>query len=326
MYRAKGNEARQDIPYVDVHNGHEGEDRLGPMTGTGNPFPAFKGETFKGLRGAFEYKLLYCPLVKQGGKLVADTSTPPALTDKAGRLYWARVRPAREIVEMAADRYPNGVWLMSRGPEHNQTPIIQYLNFEAILKLGAFLNGGSATGISLLVLEIMIAISRKADGRENGWDSDMRGRVAGLGGMIRKWVAKSSLKKLGQGPKVHVSGKVSTSHSLRVAPVEILIQEEGKDDRVIEMPVVCLNPQDDMVRLLGVKEGDIVTFGRTPTVFRGYALCRFSPEVAISGVEVSAEMWALFNRGDGDGDPEDTRNEMVLMGVDEDAYELIHQP
>jgi hypothetical protein len=332
MFRAKPNTARHDIPYIDVHHAHEGEKGFGPEALNREPFP-FMPSSFKELRGAFEYKELYCPLQEvvstdpETGKkvvtaLVEDTSTPPAIV-KNGLKYWARVRSARKIVEMAADRYPNGCWLRSRGPEGNMPEYLQYVDFSALLKLGAFLNGGSATGISLLIVEIMIAVSKKAVKRENGWDSDIRGRIQGLGGAIRKWIAKSSLKKLGQGPKVHISGKVSTSHSLRVAPVEILVQEDGKPDRVIEMPVVCMNPADDMVKLLRVKEGDIVTFGRTPMVYRGYALVRFSKEVAISGVEVSAEMWALFNRGDGDGDPEDTRNEMTLMGIDKDVYELI---
>ena len=344
MYRPKANEARNDIPYIDVHNCHEAVDYIGLMTKTGEPFPwampkHWVGEatqemvipTFKQIRGAFEYKLLYCPLREEeykddeGNKmkrLVEDDSTKPSLVDKDGLKYWARTRSAREIVEMAAVRYPKGCWLMSRGSEQNMKPVLQYLDFNALLKLGAFLNGGSATGISLQVVELMIAVSKKADKRENGWDSDIRGRISGLGGAIRKWIAKSSLKKLGQGPKVHVSGKVSTSHSMWVTPAIIQIEEEGQEPRVVEMPVVCFNPYDDMVKLLGISEGDIVTFGRTPTVFRGYALARFSEEVAIGGVEISAEQWAIFNRGDGDGDPEDSRNDSELMGINDNVQEL----
>lgn len=345
MYRPKANEARADIPYVDVHNCHEAVEELGLMTKTGEPFPwampkHWKGEpneemvipTFKQMRGAFEYKLLHCPLRQEEyqdsetGKtvkrMVEDDSSKPSLVDGNGLKYWARTRSAREIVEMAAARYPKGCWLMSRGPEQNMQPVLQYLDFNSLLKLGAFLNGGSATGISLQVVELMIAVSKKADKRENGWDSEIRGRISGLGGAIRKWIAKSSLKKLGQGPKVHVSGKVSTSHSMRVTPAIIEIQEEAQEPRVVEMPVVCFNPHDDMVKLLGISEGDIVTFGRTPTVFRGYALARFSEEVAIGGVEISAEQWALFNRGDGDGDPEDSRNDSKVMGINDEVQEL----
>ena len=341
MYRPKANQERVDIPYIDIHNCHEAVKDGCLLTREGAPFvwakPAhWLGEaseeiicpTFYQMRGAFEYKQLFCPLVEkldETGKVVAlveDSSTPPALVDKQGLKYWARTRPAREIFELAAARYPRGCWLMSQGPEWNQPQILQYLDFNALLKLGAFLNGGSATGITLTILEIMIAISKKSDSRQNGWDSDIRGKVSGLGSAIRKWIAKSSLKKLGQGPKLHISGKVSTSHSMRVAPALIELQEPGKEPRLIEMPVVCFNPADDMVKLLNIREGDIVSFGRTPTVFRGYALARFSSEVAISGVEISAEQWALFNRGDGDGDPEDSRNDMKLMKCDQTVYEL----
>ena len=35
MYRPKANEARNDIPYIDVHNCHEAVDYIGLMTKTG---------------------------------------------------------------------------------------------------------------------------------------------------------------------------------------------------------------------------------------------------------------------------------------------------
>jgi len=332
MYRPTANESRSDIPYIDIHHCHEGVDYLGLMDKQGEPFSLekpkhWKGDwvpfqSFKDMRGAFEYKLLHCPLVEGEEGMVRDDSTPPALVDKAGAQYWARTRPARELMELAALRYPKGCWLMSQGPEGNMPMVLQYLDFNALLKLGAFLNGGSATGITLQVIEILISISKRADKRENGWDSDIRGKVSGLGAAIRKWIAKSSLKKLGQGPKVHVSGKVSTSHSMRVTPALVQIEEKGKEPYTVEIPVMCFNPHDDMVKLLGIKEGDVVSFGRTPTVFRGYALARFSKEVAISGVEISAEIWALFNRGDGDGDPEDSRNDHEIMGISDDVQDL----
>lgn len=315
------NTQRTDIPFVNVHWAHEQVDSEGPLDVNGEPWNYL---SYKDMRGAFEYKMLHCPVKIEGKaknkRVVPDYSTPPSL-EKGGLLYWARVRGAREIFELAKLRYPQGVWLYSKGAEGNLPLVFQYLDFHALLKMGAFLNGGSATGISLLIAEILISLSRKAEKRENGWDTDMRGRIKGLAGALRKWMQKSSLKKIGQGAKRSVSGKVTTSHGLRVSPLQILVEEPGKEDRTIELPVVAMNPTDDMVQLLKVKEGDIITFGRSPMVYRAYAIVRLHPEVAIGSVEISAEVWAVFNRGDGDGDPLDTRNEMLIMQVNEN-YEL----
>lgn len=326
-YRPKGNDAREDIPYINIHACHEALAEEGPETRTvdGTPFqfkpPAHAANpgieylmpTYKDLRGAFEYKQLYCPLRQEGNRLVCDDSTPPAITDKNGLVYWARTLPEREIIQRAADRYPNGVWLYSMGAKGNNPMVKQFLDFNSLLKLGAFMNGGSATGICLNIVQILIAISKKADKRENGWDSDIRGKLTGLGGQIRKWIQKSSKKKLGQGPKTKVSSKVATSHSIDHAPVDVIIKQEGKPDQTIQMPVITLNPDDDSVRMLHAADGDIVSFGRTPMVYRGYALLKLCARTAIATTGVSAEVWAMFNRGDGDGDPEDNENSQELM-------------
>lgn len=326
-YRPKGNDARNDIPYVNIHMCHEALAEEGPESKElgGAPFqfkpPAHAANpgidyimpSYKDLRGAFEYKQLYCPLRQEGKRLVCDNSTQPTLTDKSGLVYWARTLPEREIMERAALRYPNGVWLYSTGSKGNQPMIKQYLDFNSLLKLGAFMNGGSATGLSLNIVQIMIAVSKKADKRENGWDSDMRGKLSGLGGQIRKWIQKSSKKKLGQGPKSKVSSKVATSHSLDHAPVDVIIKQEGKADQTVQMPVITINPDDDSVCLLHAKDGDIVSFGRTPMVYRGYALLKLCERTAIATTGISAEVWAQFNRGDGDGDPEDNQNDQELM-------------
>lgn len=348
-YRPKGNDSRDDIPYINIHMCHEALADEGPETKElgGSPFqfnpPAhaqaagvdYIMPSYKDLRGAFEFKQLYCPLRQEGNRLVCDESTQPALTDKNGLVYWARTLPEREIMERAAMRYPNGVWLYSTGSKGNQPMIKQYLDFNSLLKLGAFMNGGSATGLSLNIVQILIAVSKKADKRENGWDSDMRGKLSGLGGQIRKWIQKSSKKKLGQGPKNKVSSKVATSHSINHAPVEVLIKRPELPSAVmyklativptpvvmllqmpiavVELPVITINPDDDSLRLLHAKDGDIVSFGRTPMVYRGYALLKLSARTAIATTGISAETWAMFNRGDGDGDPEDNQNDQELM-------------
>lgn len=399
-YRPKGNDARDDIPYINIHHCHENMADAGPETKelNNNPFmfePPINAAnagadyimpSYKQLLGAFEFKQLYCPLKEVGeGKnkrLVCDDSTPPVMTqtkapEKPGEftwplVYWARTLPEREIMERAAARYPNGVWLYSTGGKGNNPMIKQFMDFNSLLKLGAFMNGGSATGLSLNIVQLMISISKKADKRENGWDSDIRGKLSGLGGQIRKWIQKSSKKKLGQGPKTKVSSKVATSHSIDHASVEVVIKRPELDSdwmyklvinapnplgmcklainvldvdwmyklaktvptavvmllqmpiavvvmllqmpiAVVEMPVITVHPDDDILRLLHAEDGDIVSFGRTPMVYRGYALLKVCARTAIGTTGISAEVWAQYNRGDGDGDPNDDENTEELM-------------
>ena len=336
-YRPKGNDARDDIPYINIHHCHENMADAGPETKelNNNPFmfeppphAANAGAdyimpSYKQLLGAFEFKQLYCPLRQEGQYLVCDDSTPPALTDKNGLMYWARTLPEREIMERAAARYPNGVWLYSNGGKGNNPMIKLYMDFNSLLKLGAFMNGGSATGLSLNIVQIMISISKKADKRENGWDSDIRGKLSGLGGQIRKWIQKSSKKKLGQGPKTKVSSKVATSHSIDHASVDVIVQQEGKEDVTIQMPVITVHPDDDILRLLHAEDGNIVSFGRTPMVYRGYALLKVCERTAIGTTGISAEVWALYTRGDGDGDPNDDENtEELMLSTDDIGFEM----
>lgn len=275
------------IPRIDVH--------YSDMSSQDTVVLGDEEYTFEQLQGAFETLQIHCPLRKEGGALVPDGEPT---TKRGDLMYWVDPLPGREILKRAAERYPMGVVLFSCGDSGTMPEVAQYIHFQTFLKLGAFLTGGSATGIVLKLVNMMIGISMKADNRPPRWDSMMRNQVSGLQGMIRNWVSKGGLKRIGRGGRILKACKVLTSHAPDVEPTPV--EFEGK---LYELPTARVNPNDDLVKVGGLKDGSIVGLTRTPMVGKFYAVLVHDDAVPVASVKVNAFTWARANRGDGDGDP-----------------------
>jgi hypothetical protein len=63
-----------------------------------------------------------------------------------------------------------------------------------------------------------------------------------------------------------------------------------------------MNPHDALVKCGNYTDGCFVSVGRTPQLAEIYGILRFDESVAIGFIKVSAVLWAMSNRGDGDGD------------------------
>jgi hypothetical protein len=207
-----------------------------------------------------------------------------------------QVLTSREIFQAAERRYPRGVIIASENAKGDLTS--QYINFGAFLKLGAFTSGGFCTGSAYALLELMMMMSRYNRG-ETGRDQKLHHKFESFRGMLLKWVSRGAIKKLSRSGPVFMSSKVLTSHENDVNPVNV----RGNDGKVYELPVILVNPNDDLVRQGYLREKSIYAVSRTPMVSRFYAVVLFSEDVPVASVKVSAMTWAMSNRGDGDGDP-----------------------
>lgn len=289
-----------NIPWIDIHFCDMTDESEVDVVIGGKRLEA---HSFKTLHGAFETRMLHCPVKFEevNGKLAClmDGTPMQSINTKEGMLhYWVEILSGKEIVKRAAERYPNGVYLYSRGDNGQMEEYAQYINFGAIAKLGAFDVGGSATGITLTLVQFMISISMKKEARPARWDSGVRNLLTGIQGQIQAWVKAGTLKRIGRTGRVSHASKVLTSHSPLVEPSTILF--DGKE---YTLPTVLANPHDDLVRMGNYSEGEIVSISRAPMIAKFYGVIRFSEGVSIGHVEVSALIWALTNRGDGDGDP-----------------------
>ena len=256
--------------------------------------------SFGQLHGAFEYLHRYCPLNEEGKRDL--TSTP----DKVVKLknsdqvlnFWVDTLSSKELIERAAQRYPNGVVIYSAdGTDDNKTCDLEvYFNFQDLLLSAAFMGGGQSTGIALNIAELLLGISSPYANRPNGWTTRARNLLAGIQGQMREMMKAGLLRRIGRVKPFAQGSKVMTSHS--VPNVEII--ERGVS---YSIPVFLVNPHDDLVKVGNYKAGDYCAMFRTPQIAKCYGVLLFDETVSIGHIECNAFLNAKTHRGDGDGDP-----------------------
>lgn len=259
--------------------------------------------------GVFQTQLRYCPLKLSScsSKLVRDDKALGGKKFAGDKLspqgIWSYVRPltAKEILKYALLRYPNGVCITGE-ETNNNTPEI-YVHFADILGTGAFTKSGAATGMALNLVTFLKRMSQpvKVNGEARNESSFMkygRNAISGLHGQLRESQKAGLLKKLGKTAPTKQAMKVLCTHS---APY--LETQWGN------IPVFFMNPNDDIVKEGRYKTGDFVSISRTPMIAKCYGVLVLSYAVSIGHLDVAGLMFALSNRGDGDGDPLDINKE-----------------
>lgn len=301
----------ESIPYVDLHNCHA------------------KSPYASGSVGAFEVKDWYCPIIPmviEDGKPSREATKQdlkngetikffPQSAEKAGMeckiaggAYWYyRNLSAKEIFQRAAKRYPEGIILFTE----NNKASYQFIRFDALLRFGAFGASQSATGVSLRLVQLIIASQQYPENRPSGWDSSAAGILAsitaGVRGMVNLGEDGDTTKRskiirlLGRSSSAEGSfaTKVMTSCARRVQDHRF----EKADGSVGKLPVIVFNPEDDIVKCGQFKEGQICAVSRTPMISVFYAYVKLDADVSIGNAEVRASVFKKFTSGDGDGDP-----------------------
>ena len=291
--------------------------------------------------GAFETQLVHCPVtfVEVDGvkvcKPLCDANTKQFATTKAAwpasyaadlpdgkfREYFNRTTlDAKTILKKAAERYPYGTVLTAKGKDNVQG----FIDFSRILRLGSFSAGGSATGIALRIVELLVASTVAPADRKNGYEGEIYSSLSGLSGMMQKWMGPSNMKKGIRGSKNGAGCKTMSSTAPKVqdariyywanhkaAPACDVTLVDGKfvpdtsTAKVFTMPVACINPNDHAKQIANIWEGCIVDVGRTPMVATFMALLLEDESVSLGHLEIAARYQGIVNHGDGDGDPID---------------------
>jgi hypothetical protein len=248
--------------------------------------------SFGQLHGAFEYLHRYCPLNEEGKR---DLTSSP---DKVVKLknsdqvlnFWVDTLSSKELIERAAQRYPDGVVIYSADDSAGALEV--YFNFQDLLLSAAFMGGGQSTGIALNIAELLLGISSPYANRPNGWTTRARNLLAGIQGQMREMMKAGLLRRIGRVKPFAQGSKVMTSHS--VPNVEIV--EEGVN---YSIPVFLVNPHDDLVKVGNYKAGDYCALFRTPQIAKCYGVLLFDETVSIGHIECNAFLNAKTHRGDG---------------------------
>lgn len=196
----------------------------------------------------------------------------------------------RQLLDRFATTYPNGVDIVA---QNNGNEVSLHINGKALSAFGTF-SGASATGIMLDLLTLLAYATDKGVEDQSGLDSKIYSMTAKVSRGLRTWCdtmvkSKGILKSMARAGDV-VVGKVKTSYS------PLLHSADG-------VPVILMHPDCPMVRMLDVKEGQVIGIQRTPM---GFVLCgrvKFSTTDAfIAHYTVNPLLWHAVNEGDADGD------------------------
>ena len=285
----------------------------------------------KEVQGAFEHYVLYCPLKQvvdeESGEIISVVMDDEVNGGKKFKLgndicwVWRRNLTAKEVIQKAALRYPNGAQIV--GEEVQGVTSSLLVDFDDVLKTGAFTRSGAATGFALTLANFLVVISKPSvSGAQLRVEADFkkygRNQIAGLQGQLREMQKAGIIKRVGKTAPTKQALKVQSTHT---APY--LYTEWGT------IPVFMINPLDDIVREGGYKTGDFVSISRTPMIAKCYGVIILSWDVAIGHLDVCGLMFATSNRGDGDGDPVDltkengciSRTDLInYLGVDTAIY------
>lgn len=266
-----------------------------------------------------EYKHVVCNLV---GLVAGEPELPEVDTySSAGRQAFRDAvttalagkelgRKDRDILVAVAKAYPGGLALVAKS-ETGAAPVTLRIHTPVIAKMGAFL-GGSASDVAGVTVAVLSFLLDEKIEEETGINTRIYSWIAAASSSLEGWMDKMTksggvLKRLGRTKKLLVNGKVKTSYHPMLQP--------GTDG----LPVAILHPECAIVRILGVKNGDIIGGGRTPMPFVTCFKVKLSREVGqVAHVMILPSIWAAGNEGDSDGDGIFTLN-LTKRGVTVEA-------
>ena len=186
--------------------------------------------------------------------------------------------------------FPNGLVLSAI---YKDSDAHVHIKPSVISRMGTFF-GNSASGISLDVISFISYILDAGLEKESGIDQLIYSWVEKLNTSLEAWIdsmakANGVLKKLGRTGPCLVNGKIKTTYHPEVEPSNGL-------------PVILLHPECAIVKLLGVKNGDLVGVGRTPMPFVTACVVKLSQVGRVGHVMMAPSIWSAGNEGDSDGD------------------------
>lgn len=252
------------------------------------------------------------------------------VTFSDGYNYLDEVKGLRELVEEGLEYGFTGKGLCisttSENTELEVTNTITYIDPTVFLQLGAFESvlvaadpskhepskrvTGAATGIVSDIYKAFQAWGSVSFWLRNGADSRVHGKNCQLRKSMLGWIgvnskqhtmmnAKGVLSRIGRiDSHAGMAGKVCTGIGYQYAP-HIIFNADGT---TTEVPVAIFHP--DCLLAKGLKHGDVVGIGRTPTVSLAFCVVKFSRAYGRIGyIHMSFSVWAKGNNGDTDGDP-----------------------
>lgn len=257
--------------------------------------------------GAFITQLLELAPLDEKGNVVPEVGFN--YKNYGGEIYKHRNLTAKEIIILADKRYPEGVIINSMMGMHDLT---LYISFKALLKAGAFSSSGAATGIANTVAELLRTICAPINERDKRFNTQVPNMIKSIQAKLKGYVRAGLIKHIGKGKKSKQGSKVMTNHHMRY-----LTTPNGKI-----VPTFAMNPHDEVVKAGNYKHGSIVSISRTPMIAKTFGILLLDNSVDIGHLEVCDMIFALTNRGDGDGDPVDillerhlTDEEMEVLGI-----------
>ena len=219
-------------------------------------------------------------------------------------------------------------------PENGNSTAVTYVDPTVFILLGAFESyqqaanpatnapsrrvTGAATGVVNDIHRTLLNWTTKEFWLRKGATGLVHGKNCLLRKSMMGWIgvnsarstmmnAKGVLSRLAKIDRsASVAGKICTGTGKQFAPqdvIETIIDEDGNEVRVVigQVPVAIIHP--DCMLAQGLKHGDIIALGRTPTVSLVFCMVMFSRTYGRIGyVHTCFVEWAKGNNGDSDGD------------------------
>lgn len=206
-------------------------------------------------------------------------------------------RNGKELMNYMSKQFPNGLVLQGTVDGNVDPYCSLYLIPDAIMAFGGFGTGGSAQGVSLEIISLIIALAQGSEaGDTNGFESAASQELYRVAGAVKAWAgtkgvmtSASVLKRLSKTAAFGTTGKVQTCHLPHM-------QSKGL------LPVVVLHPDCAMVVEGGYKQGDVVLVQRVPMTSFLFCEVRISEKGAVAYAQLLPHVWAMSNEGDTDGD------------------------
>lgn len=196
----------------------------------------------------------------------------------------------RALMKALEKAFPTGLILSA---VYNDNDSFLYIKPNVLSRMGTFF-GKSASGISLDVVSFFHYLLDDGMEKDTGVDQTLYSWVEKLKKSVEAWMDSMSksdgvMKKLGRTSKCLVNGKIKTTYHPEIEPTDGL-------------PTIVLHPHCAMVKLLDVKDGDIVGIGRTPMPFVTSCVIKLSKTGRVGHVMAAPSIWSAGNEGDSDGD------------------------
>lgn len=259
-----------------------------------------------------------------------DYINEEVVTFNDGYNYLDEVVGLHELVEEGLEYGFIGKGLcISTTSENTELEVINtitYIDPTVFLQLGAFESvlvaadpskhepskrvTGAATGIVSDIYKAFQAWGSVGFWIRNGAASRVHGKNCQLRKSMLGWIgvntkqntmmnAKGVLSRIGRiDSHAGMAGKVCTGIGYQYAPHTIF----NADGTITKVPVAIFHPECLLAK--GLKHGDVVGIGRTPTVSLAFCVVKFSRTYGRIGyIHMSFSVWAKGNNGDTDGDP-----------------------